>query len=120
MKNKHISLIPILATAFIAFAPSEARADGWYECQADQVLEQSNRVRVRCKNVLSINGNNVTFFAIDKTDATKASRFVSMASASVLSGQLFIVFAPDSSATNVSGCDAGNCRTPTTFGLRND
>lgn len=117
--NRITTLLTAFAVAAATWSPGIARADAWYECQADQVLEQSNRVSVRCKSSFSINGNSVSFFAIDKTDVARASRFISMGTSAVLAAQVFLVYAPDSTATNTSGC-ASDCRTPSSFGLRFD
>jgi hypothetical protein len=38
----------------------------------------------------------------------------------VVSGQLFNALIPESSATNTAGCASTNCRTPFSWGLRNE
>lgn len=108
-----------LAVLWASIAPSVASADTWFECNATQVTEASNRVVARCSNTLITGGSNVIFFAIDKTDAARASRFIGMANAAVLSKQPFLVYAPTFSTTNTAGCQASDCRTPTSFGVRN-
>jgi hypothetical protein len=113
------ALLTLCAAAFLALAPAVARADTWFECTPIQVTEASNRVDVLCSNSLPLSADTIIYVAIAKTDVAKASRFVSMATAAVLSGQIFRALVPTSSATNTAGCDPNNCRTPSTFGLRN-
>jgi hypothetical protein len=117
--SKKLWFAPVFALA-LAAVPSVARADAWFECQAIGVYENNNRVSVLCSNTLIANGDDVVYFAISNSDAAKAARFVSMAATAVASGQIFSVYAPTLSTTNISGCQASNCRTPTSWGLKNE
>ncbi len=107
------------AAVFLALVPAVARADTWFECQASEVTEATNRVSVRCSNTLPLGVDTISYVSLATTDIAKASRFVSLASAAVLSGHVFRALVPTSSATNTAGCLSTNCRTPSTFGLAN-
>lgn len=110
----------IALTGLAAFASSfdaqTARAD-WFNCQPRLVSEFiGSRIHVRCHNTITLSGNVVSYIAVSHSSA-HANRFLSMAQAALLSGKTFIADIPASSATNVSGCPASNCRTPTVFAV---
>jgi hypothetical protein len=89
-----------------------------FDCHPDEVNEvTSGRVFVHCSNSIVLSGATIRFISILTTDQSTASRFVSLATAALLSGKVFRVDVPASSATNVSGCGASNCRTPASFSL---
>lgn len=102
-----VAAMPLLHTA-------TAKAD-WLGCNIREVVETTNRVYVRCHNSITLNGNQVFNGAIDKSDPERAQRFISMALAASLGGRRFSLDIPASSATNVNGCAASNCRTPVTW-----
>ena len=109
----------VLALAAVgAFDPLEARADGTFECLPTSVAEFSNRVHVRCSNTFAAGADVVEYIAIDKTDDAKTTRFVSMGNAALLGKKKFSVYLLTSSASNVSGCLSTNCRTPTSFSVK--
>jgi hypothetical protein len=118
MKKTFSSLL--LLSAFIASIalPATAKADTWFSCQAIEVMEFSNRIHVRCSNTITVDGDVVRWLAISKTDQDRASRFFSAGTSAILSGKFFRVVIPESSSTNVSGCLASDCRTPSAFGVR--
>jgi hypothetical protein len=105
-----------LAFAGLAAFATEARAD-WYNCRPIEVLEFSGRVHVRCSNVMTLGGNRIFFVAIKNTDDLKVQRWITLANSALLSGKIFKANIPASSSTNVSGCLAADCRTPTAFGI---
>lgn len=119
MKTFLLKLILSAAALFAVSVPLSARADTYFNCDAIEVFEFSSRIHVRCANTVTLDGDVVRWIAIAKTDADKANRFSSFATAAILSGKSFRVLLPESSATNVSGCLVGDCRTPVAFGLRN-
>lgn len=117
-KKGRLLISATLALMGLLAMPSMASA-AWFACQPDLVTESSNRISVHCTNSISLNGNTVTFVAISSTDTAKAARFLSVATSAFLSGKKLSVNIPSSSSTNVSGCAASDCRTPTDFGLSN-
>lgn len=114
------ALIARLAALALAALPSMALADTWFECRAISIVESNNRVAVQCSNTVDANGDDVFYVAISNADAPKTARFVSMASTAVVSGQIFYALIPDSAATNTNGCLSTNCRTPWSWGLKNE
>lgn len=119
MKTFLLKLILAAAAVFAVATPLSARADTYFYCEANEVFELSNRIHVRCSNTITLDGDTVRWIAIAKTDADKANRFSSFATAAILSGKSFRVLLPEASTTNVSGCLTSDCRTPVAFGLRN-
>jgi hypothetical protein len=111
-------MLSFAVAAFVAWDAREARADGYFECLPDAVAHLSNRVHVHCSNSWAAGGDTVTYIAIDKTDAEKVAHFISMGTTALLAKKKFNVFLPTSSSTNVNGCDANNCRTPTYFSVK--
>lgn len=103
----------------IILLPAAAKADSWFSCQPTEVIELSNRIHVRCSNTITAGTDVVRYLAVGKTDTNAAARFISLANAALLSGKIFRVIVPTSSATNIAGCLTTDCRTPTTFGVMN-
>jgi hypothetical protein len=73
-KRSTITMLAFLAIAL--FGAGTARADTSFSCTVTRVLD---RVDVACSNTITINGDLVQFFAIAKTDAARASRWMSTA-----------------------------------------
>ena len=113
--NKTLVAVSLILVGITA-APSIASAVT-FECAARDVYEYSGRIHVYCTNSITLDGDKVRFVAIAKTDADQAARFVSMATAAILSGKTFRTSIPESSSSNVSGCKSKDCRTPYGFGL---
>lgn len=111
------SFIAAMGLAALLVSPLEARADGYFSCTPDNVIEFAGRVHVHCTNTWAAGADTISYIAIDKTDTAKLARFVSFAQGAVLAKKTFYVYLLTSSATNVSGCQTSNCRTPTVFGL---
>ncbi len=105
----------------IVLKPSLASAaDHWFRCAPVNVVEITGaqpRVHVYCSNSITLNGNVVRFIAIGTGDQARANRFITFANAALLSGKRFIAAVSDSATTNVPGCSADQCRTPSQFGL---
>jgi hypothetical protein len=112
------AVFTLVLAAFGAFDPVEARADGTFDCLPTAVAEYSNRVHVRCSNTWAAGGDTIEFIAIDKTDDAETARFVAMGNAALLGKKKFSVYLLTSSTSNVSGCLSTNCRTPTSFGVK--
>jgi hypothetical protein len=98
-----------------AAVPSIAQAaPTWHNCDVRDVTEVSTpnaRVQVRCWAPSTPVGE---YIAIGVTDAARAQRFLSIALAAQLSGRKFsVLIDPATSAGNVAGCGAADCRTPT-------
>ncbi len=87
---------------------------GKFYCEPTEILELSHRIQVRCKNPWLF---EVSYAAIDKSDPEAARRFVAFSQGALLSKKVLVLILPFNGSTNVSGCSASNCRTPTAFGL---
>jgi hypothetical protein len=77
-----------------------------------------------CSSEIHPSLNSARFIAIGASDVAKMARFVSMATAALLSGKVFrMAIAPTSAGggfgvpANVAGCAAADCRTPSGFTL---
>lgn len=114
--NKTLLTVTLIIAGLTAL-PSIASA-GWFSCTPNEVLEVDNRIHVRCSNSVVLDGNTIRYIAIAKTDESKAARFISLGTSALLSGKIFQVYIPTASSTNVSGCAATDCRTPTSFGVK--
>lgn len=102
------------ASALAVFAsPLAAWADVDFDCDVIRVIERSNRIGVNCSNSIAVGADTVEFITYAKTDVAAMDRFTKMATAAMLSRKKFHVELPESSAGNVSGCEASNCRTVT-------
>lgn len=112
-----LALVSSLA-CIIPLLPATALAD-WFNCEPTEVIEWSTRIHVRCSNAHAIGSSSIRWVAIDKTDVDKAARFISLANAALLSDRIFLVQVSASSGSNVSGCLATDCRTPSAFGVKN-
>lgn len=112
----------------VAALPDEAHAVPFF-CQVDQVVEFTTtnaRVGVHCANSIVLNGQTIRFIGVSPT-AGSTARFVQLATSALLSGRIFLVDIPNTSAggvaggisypANVSGCVAADCRTPAAFSL---
>lgn len=97
----------------------DSYAANTYLCTPLEVIEWSDRVAVTCSNSITLNSNTVWYMAIGVTDAEKAKRFVSMATAALVSGRKFYGDVPTVGGGSPAGCLAGNCRIPTAFGVKN-
>ena len=100
----------------VTLAPTTASANET-TCEIQditEVLGTNPRIAVFCRNAQSVSG--VRYIAIPSS-ASYAARFLSQAQAAMLSGKNFFADIPVSSATNVPGCLASDCRTPTWFGI---
>ncbi len=120
---KHINTLSLVSFFTVLSIPFSTHATAWFSCQADEVMEFSDRIHVRCSNPLSISyrgtNSNVRYIAITKDDTAKANRFTSVAPTSVISGRTFRVeIEENSEAHNVAGCRPSDCRTPTAFGIQ--
>ena len=94
----------------------------WFHCVPENVVEVvGSRVHVYCSNSIAVGSPSQTirFIAISTSNSAVANRFMSTANAAFMSGKRFLADIPSSSATNVSGCSAADCRTPAQFGLEN-
>jgi hypothetical protein len=120
MKTNRFLRAIVLTAALAAgtLTASTARAD-WFICTPDQVGDWTNgtRVLVRCSNTITLNGNVVRFLMLSTTDQARANRFITLAQSALLSNKRFSADVPVSSTTNVSGCNAGDCRTPVSFNI---
>lgn len=112
------SLLLGLGIFFASLAPQVARADVYFNCTPDSVMEFGTRVHVHCLPGIIVGADTISFFAINTTDAEEARRFITLATSALLSKKFFRVLVPTSSATNVAGCLATDCRTPTVFGVK--
>jgi hypothetical protein len=113
---RSISKLIVLAAVVIGTVmPASAHA-AIFDCSPVEVGEfAGSRIHVECANP---NSGGIRFIAINSTSSA-AQRFVSMATSALLAGKIFRVDIPSTSTTNVSGCGASDCRTPTFFGVRN-
>ena len=116
LKRSTITMLAFLAIAL--FGAGTARADTSFSCTVTRVLEWADRVDVACSNTITINGDLVQFFAIAKTDAARASRWMSTAVSALLAGKPFVVLFGDTPAGNIPNCPSNNCRTPYAFGVQ--
>ena len=116
LKKSSITIVVFLATAVLG--AGTARAETPFYCTVTRVLEWADRVDIACSNSITINGDVVQFLAIAKTDAARASRWVSTAVSALLAGKPFLVIFGDTPAGNIPGCPSYNCRTPHVFGLQ--
>ena len=110
----------MFATSLFAFAPKASAGDSWFQCVPLQVVEiVGSRVHVQCSNSIVLNGNTVSYVSVSTTNASVAARFMATANQAFLSGKRFWAAIPTASTTNISGCSAADCRTPSQFGLGN-
>jgi len=115
-----LALRAVLAAAALACAShaASARAD-WLDCIPLQVTNDDDaKVAVRCVTPVIIGGQPIEAFAISSRDPVLADRFVTLATAALLSGSAFMVDVLISPVLNVPGCLAENCRTPKSFGVK--
>jgi len=116
MQFLKVSLFAAAASLAAAVAPQAAHA-ATFDCNVMEVGEWlGSRIHVKCSNTTVLNGQTIRFIAISSTNAA-AQRFTASGNAAAMSGRLLRVDIPTTGATNVSGCGADNCRTPTFFGL---
>ena len=121
-----ISVIFVL----VVFQSVETHAGEWFSCSPVEVLDQGNRVCVKCSNYHSAGREEETltddrlmslprirFIAVSTEDPARAERFISLASTAMACGYRFIVKIPVSPRTNVNHCLPSNCRTPEVFGI---
>lgn len=114
-----MSVFVVLAT----LASSPAASEG-FRCEPTEVREAGNRIHVRCAEPaeIRVRGSRVDilFFAIDKSDAERATRYASMATTAMTCGLAFWVdFDPAAAVpTNVANCQPHDCRTPGAFAIR--
>ena len=116
MQILKVSLFAAAASLAAAMAPGAAHA-ATFDCNVVEVGEWlGSRIHLRCSNSTVLNGQTIRFIAIGSTNSA-AQRFTATGNAAAMSGRLVRVDIPTTGATNVAGCDALNCRTPTFFGL---
>jgi hypothetical protein len=115
----------------VVFQSVETHAGEWFSCSPVEVMDQGNRVCVKCSNSHLAGREEETtrtddqllllprirFIAVSTEDPARAERFISLASTAMACGYHFIVKIPVSSQTNVNHCDPSNCRTPEVFGI---
>jgi hypothetical protein len=115
-------LLATFVAGAIAVLPGKAFAVGW-SCNiynVSEILGTNARIGVLCLNPMAVNNGGTTqtiqFLSFATTHAS-ANRFINMANAAMLAGKALVVDIPTASTGNNAGCDAANCRTPTTFGI---
>ncbi len=128
MNNYRHRLAPFVFTlltsiSFQVMDPSEAQADGWFECIPTQITEINERITVRCSNSFEGTTNYIAIkvynsVATQTLDLEKAKRFLFMANSAMATQRFFYVYLLTSPSSNVAGCLATNCRTPIYFGMR--
>lgn len=115
-KLRIAALLGVVCSAS-ALNAQPARAD-WFSCEPENVYEWiGSHLSVKCSNTIALGGDQVKWIAVS-TAADYADRFMRQAQAALLSGKIFLVEIPQSSTSNVPGCDAASCRTPNSFGLQ--
>ena len=114
MKTRLLALT--LALAPVALAPMASQA-AWFNCTPDEILEHSNRLAVHCTNTIVLSGNTVHYLAISKANGGVVGRFLTAALGAFMSGGVFSVDIPDTSAGNTPDCGAANCRSPQAWGM---
>jgi hypothetical protein len=118
MKLANIVLFSGLIAGTFAFGPREAKADGFYNCRAIALYEGADYLQVECSNNCSTSvcegTTTANFIGVNLSDLStnQENRFVSMASAAILSGRVFRVYTV---GTVCSGTP--NCRVATTWAL---
>jgi hypothetical protein len=112
-----------LLTAAVTF-PQSAHAE-LFPCHPTNIDDWHSFIVVTCSNPVSIGGQSVNSIAINVAitgnpiavaPAADISRFVSFATAALLSGKLFVAWVP-TTGTTFGGCNASNCRVANTSGL---
>jgi hypothetical protein len=117
-KLSSLFVLSALVLGASGLAPNQAHA-AWFSCNPDEVAEVGgNRIHVRCQSNMSVGGASIRFIAISNSNSGIAARFVAIANAALLSGKTFRADLPSSSATNVSGCGTGDCRTPVSIAVQ--
>ena len=103
MKSFTFAVVVCLALA------GEVRAgDVWADCTPNSVATFPDRVHVRCTPTI---GGGVIYFAVNASETAFASRFISMATAGIVSGRtLSVSFDPIDKSGATFGCGFSDCR----------
>jgi hypothetical protein len=104
-------LLACTIALFGALSPSVALADG-IACFPKDVFEDTDNGNVAVQCTTPQNG--VDFIFLTSADAPRAQRFISMATAALLSGKAFFVWTDD--VSKPVGCGAG-CARAVQFGI---
>jgi hypothetical protein len=103
MKSFAFAVVVCLALAGNALA-----GDVWVDCTPNNVATFPDRVHVRCNPTI---GGGVIFFAVSASETAFASRFISMATAGIVSGRtLSVSFDPADKSGAAFGCGVSDCR----------
>ena len=104
------------ALTALASVPSQVSAE-WFACRPTSVtyIVNQSRVQVTCSN--SSPRDRTQFLSFANTDNALTDRFISVATAAILSGKELNVYTYDSGASNPVNCLAANCRPVTEFSL---
>lgn len=98
----------------IASTPANAASAS---CTPTDVTVFKSRIHVRCSAGTADSANTIYFFAVPTTDATRANRFMTIATSALVAGRRVVINFTSGSSGASYGCQTSDCRPIDWFGI---
>jgi hypothetical protein len=111
-----LSMSALFGTLLVA---PPTRADSIFLCHPYNIMDWSTTMVVTCSNSIVLNGQTINQVAVNVTTAPAAyvSRFVSFATAAMMSDAQYLTCWIPAVGTTFGTCNASSCRQANTSGL---